>query len=251
MIHLVVFAGQSNAEGYRMTAETLPAMLAGFDYGKTWIWGGAHGKQEWLPLRPAQNTGDLDNPHAWAAELAFARDFRRSHPDDTLLIVKQASGSTGLARDEAAADWSPESRRELFDFMGRTIMKAREGYAAWTGKAAPKVETVFWMQGEEDALDPAKAAAYQENLTAFLARVRSDWMDDPNGKVVAGRIGTSIQLPHAADVRAGQLRADHADRNLATFDTADFPMQPDGIHYAPAGYLDMGHAAHRLWDDWF
>lgn len=251
MIHLVVFAGQSNAVGLRMSEETLPAMLAGFDYGKTYIWGGAHGRQEWQPLRPAENTGDVDHPHAWAAELAFAQAFRKSHPGDTLLIVKQAAGSTGLAEDPAVADWSPQSERELFDFLSLTIGRARKGFTKWTGQEAPKVSALFWMQGEEDALSPAKAAAYQDNLTAFLARARAEWMDDAHGKVMAGRIGESVLLPHAADVRLGQLRADRADPDLATFDTVGFPMQPDGIHYGAGGYVEMGRAAHRLWDDWF
>ena len=251
MIHLVVFAGQSNAGGYRMTAETLPAMLAGFDYGKTYIWGGANGVAAWLPLRPAQNTGDLDYPQSWGPELAFAQAFREAHPNDTLLIIKQTSGTTGLARDPDAADWSPESRRELFDFMSLTIGRAQRGYADWTGEAAPKVSAVFWMQGEEDATDAAKAAAYEGNLAAFLARARVDWMHDPDGKFLAGRISDSTLLPHRALVREAQWRLDQDDPGLATFRTLDYPLQPDQIHYAPEGYLEMGRDAYRLWDDWF
>ena len=251
MIHLVVFAGQSNAGGFRMTAETLPAMLAGFDYGKTYIWGAANGHDAWQPLRPAQNTGDLDYPHAWGPELAFAEAFRRTHPNDVLLIVKQTSGSTGLAADPADADWSPASRRELFDFMTRTVGRASKGYADWTGEAAPKVSAVFWMQGEEDARHAGKAAAYGDNLTAFLARARIDWMNDPQGKVIAGRISDSVQLPYSGLVREAQWRVDEADPNLATFRTVGLPLQPDGVHYQAGGYVEMGHAAYRLWDDWF
>lgn len=181
-------------------------------------------------------------------ELAFAAAFRTAHPDDTLLIVKQASGTTGLAKDAAAADWSPESRRELFDFMALTLGRAQRGYAAWTGQPEPKVSAVVWMQGEEDARDAAKAAAYEQNLTAFLAETREIWMHDPDGKVIAGRIGESPLLPHNADVRLAQWRVDQADPNFATFPTKDFAMQPDGLHYAADGYVEIGRMAFRLWD---
>lgn len=251
MIHLVVFAGQSNAAGFRMTADTLPAMLAGFDYGKTYVWGAANGRDAWLPMRPAENTGDLDYPSAWGPEVAFAQAFRRDHPDDTLLIVKQTSGSTGLAQNPADADWSPDSRRELFDFMTRTVTRAKQGYVDWTGQPSPKVSAVFWMQGEEDARDATAAAAYHDNLQAFLNRARATWMDDPNGKVIGGRISDSAYLPFRAEVREAQWRVDNVDPDFATFPTLTYPLQADGVHYAPDGYVEMGRTAYRLWEDWF
>ena len=250
MIYLAVFAGQSNALGYGMSTATLPSPLQGADLGQTYIWGGGYGARYWGVMQPGVNTGNENEPQAWGPEVQFAYDFHQAHPDDVLLIVKVALGSTGLAPDPAALDWSP-STHELFDLTTANINRARAAFMAAQGTEAPQASVVFWMQGETDAGTPEGAAAYHDNLTEFLAHVRSDWMHDPTGKVVAARITDAPALNHNLTVRQAQWQVDQEDENLVTFKTIGFGMQPDLIHYGAGGHVALGHADYAAFDGWF
>lgn len=251
MIHFLVIAGQSNAAGHGMGPATLPASLDAFDFGQTYIWGGPYGAPYWGVYDPGVNSGSADDPGGWGPEAELLRQMRVNHPGDTILVVKMAFGSTGLAADPGAADWSPSSNGELFDFTTDTIERARRAFTRATGEEAPRPDTVFWMQGEQDATDPARAAAYHDNELGFMAAVRAEWMHDPAGKVIAPRIGDSPAMAHAAAVRVGQWQADQEDANLASFKTIGFTMQADGLHYGAAGHVAIGAAAYGIWEEWF
>lgn len=248
MTTLVVFAGQSNALGFGLNLASLPAHLA-HPNASAYIFNA--GGSYWGALTPGVNSGTTTNPQAWGPEAQFAYDFGIAHPGEILLIVKSAKGSTGLASDASALDWSPTSPGELFDLTDAAIDTARAAFLSATGQAAPGVTATFWMQGETDATTAGAAAAYDDNLGAFLAAVRSQWMDDPHGKVIAGRITDSAALPFNADVRVAQWAVDQTDADFTTFKTIGFAMQPDAIHYAAAGAVDIGHADYAAFDGWF
>jgi hypothetical protein len=238
-VAFVVFAGQSNAVGYGMNADTLP-LDAWTPDSLTYIWNDAEGWYEML--RPAQNTGTANHPECWGPEIGFAAEFRRQNPDEILIIVKSAKGSTGLAADGAALDWSPDSDGELFDQTSAVVARAR----AYIGGA--EVDAVFFTQGEQDAVQPETAAAYADNLTQWLAAVRREWMDDPDG-----HIGVSLLAggtPYAAEVRHGQQLADAADPFAESFATHDLTAQADGLHFAPESYLEIGVRFLALYDGW-
>lgn len=248
MATLVVIAGQSNALGFGMSLATLPGHLSAPN-PNAYIF--SAGGQYWGQLQPGVNTGTPTNPQAWGPEAQFAYDFGLSHPGETLLIVKSAKGSTGLAQDASALDWWPSSSGEMFDLTDAAIDAARAAYQVAQGSPAPEVSAVFFMGMEADALDAAKAAAAAGNLPPFLAAIRSEWMDDPSGYVAMGRISDSASLPHSLDVRVAQWSADQADTNLATFKTIGFGMQADTVHYDAAGHVSLGSAFHTAFDGWF
>lgn len=238
-MQLVVFAGQSNMVGFGMTLASLPAHLAGFNYGQTYIWSDALGC--WGVLQPGVNTGTPANPQAWGPEVQFAHAFRLANPDAVLLIVKSAKGSTGLAQDPAVPDWSPASDGELFDLTAERIAAARASIGA------PAPEAVFWMQGENDALTAAPAAAYADNLAAFLAAARAEWMGDSAGYVGLARIGDGAALPHSLAVRQAQWQVDQADASAESFKTIGFDLQADGIHLAAGGQVQLGQSFFDAW----
>ena len=245
---LVVFAGQSNAVGFGMSPATLPAHLSQPN-PNAYIFDGNY----WGVLTPGVNTGTAINPQAWGPEAQFAYDFGVQRPGELLLIVKNTftvKGSTPLAQD-GGLDWSPTTLGEMFDFTDVTIAAAKQAFTSATGQPAPAVSATFWMQGEQDALSATHAAAYQTNFEAWLAAVRSDWMDNPQGYIGAGRITDSAALPHNADVRVAQWAADQVDPNLATFKTIGFGMQPDTVHYDASGLQALGSAFFTLFDGWF
>ncbi len=236
----VVFAGQSNTGGAYMTASTVPA---------TWkpdpsilIWN--EGFKAWAPMQPGVNTGFGQMPEAWGAEVQFALDFRAAHPGEELRILKISWGGTQLARNDTQwlYDWSPASDDELFD---RTADAIRQASAA-AGGARPSM--VFWGQGEEDANFRATSAAYGQNLPAFFAAIRESWLQDPAGKIGFFRIAGTPAF--GEDVRAAQLATDLADSNAESFDTRNFPLMADNVHYSAAGHQMIGDAYFQLYERW-
>ncbi len=236
---LVVFAGQSNALGFGMDASTLPANYWRGD-PRTFIWNNETGGFE--VMTPGVNTGTLKNPGAWGPEVAFAATFRQDHPDEALFIVKSAKGSTGLAADPNRLDWSPQSEGEMFDLTTQRVADAR---AALGGM---EVDGVFFVQGEQDAFDEDAAQAYGDNLQAWIAAVRDEWIADEDGKVAFARINDST--PWFETVRWAQYVTDAEDPFAASFDTYDDMMQADGLHYAAEGHLAIGGQFYSLYDGW-
>jgi len=158
-VDYVIVAGQSNALGYTVTAAELPAGYVPDARVQIWTPDG------WATMDPGHNTGTANNPEAWGPEVGFALAWGRDHgADDVLRIVKSAKGSTGLAADANALDWSPFSRGELFDTT--TDMVTASGAQG---------ATVLWYQGETDAADPVKARDYWDNLNMLRNIAGGEW----------------------------------------------------------------------------
>ncbi|MDB5468064.1 MAG: alkaline metalloproteinase [Phenylobacterium sp.] len=236
----VVFAGQSNMGGLYMDASTLSKAWTASPL--TQIWDSQ--SKSWVTMQPGVNTGYSGQPNTWGPEVQFAIDFRAAFPNEVLQIVKEVDGGTPLNQDTAAwhYDWSPNSANELFARTTSLIADA----SASLGGAHPTA--VFWGQGEEDANTAQAAQAYGDNLSAFFSAVRAQWMADPTGKIGFFQIGATPA--HAAEVRAGEVRVDQADPNAASFDTASYPLQGDGLHYAAAGYTAAGDNFFQLYSAW-
>lgn len=240
-MELVVFAGQSNALGFGMSSATLPSHLT-IPNPTAYIFGGTY----WGQLQPGVNTGTEANPNAWGPEAEFAYRYGLDHPGEVLLIVKSAKGSTGLAQD-SALDWSPNSNGELFDFTSARIADAKAALLRDAGLVSPEASGVFWMQGEQDGLTSSAASAYDDNLVDFFSAVRAEWMHDPAGAIVFGRISDSASIPYNSDVRVAQWAVDQADTNASSFKTIGYAMQADGVHYAAAGHVSIGTSFYNGW----
>jgi hypothetical protein len=239
-VAFVVFAGQSNALGWGMSAETLPLQFSQLDWG-TFIWNNE--AAGWELMMPGLNTGTPKNPQAWGPEVAFARAFREANPFEPLFIVKSVKGSTGLAEDPHRLDWSPNSEGELFDLTAERIQAARE--SLW----GLEVDAVFIVQGEQDAFFADMASAYADNMSQWLAAIRAEWMGDADGQIAFARIADTT--PHNDAVQMAQLAVDEADARAWSFDTAEFQLQDgDQLHFAAEGYLQIGRSFYSLYDDW-
>jgi hypothetical protein len=239
LVAFVVFAGQSNMGGVGQDASTLPATWKPDPL--TFIWNDLAGA--WQQMQPGVNTGYANLAQTWGPEVQFAIDFRAEHPGDPLYIVKNVAGGTLLAASAAPTwDWSPMSRGELYDQTTQMIQRAGAAIGS------PRLEAVFWGQGEQDASFVETAPYYGQNLTQFFADIRSDWLHDPNGKIGFFRIGTS--LGYADQVRSAELSVDQADPNATSFDTAAFPRQADAVHLTNVGLDETGDGFYQLYRDW-
>lgn len=107
----VLFVSQSNI-GLGMSAATLPEHLKSPIYGTyTFTSSSTH----WGVTTPGTHNALPNTPGTWGSPEEFAYNFRAAHPDTPLLMIEVSKGSTGIAEDPNAMDWSPNSDGEMFD----------------------------------------------------------------------------------------------------------------------------------------
>lgn len=243
----IIIAGQSNALGFLNTGPAPYTPTA-----QVQIWTDTNGDgvgDAFNYMRPGVNTGTAANPTDWGPEVQEANDWLKVHAGDGsyLWIVKDGEtvhGSTGLAHDATQLDWSPASTGEMY---ATTVAAARNALAYLHGGpySFDHYDVFDFMQGETDATDPTKAAAYETNLTGFVAAVRRDL---PVQDFVLGRIGDGVGAP--ADnlaVRVAQWDVDQADAHVGSFKTIGFERQSDNLHYDAVGQVALGHGFFDAW----
>lgn len=235
---MVVVAGQSNALGYTLSATDLPPHLA-VPAGGAMIWD--QERRAFANLRPGTNTGSPNQPRNWGAEAQFAYRWHAEHPCARLYIVKYARGETGLAPDPARPDWSVRSPGELWDKATAEINAAKAALA--TRGLRPPLAAVLWMQGETDGETPAKAAAYEVNLKAFVDGVRTRWGDERTLVHIAQIDRPVPAKPGWETVRKAQAAVVASTPGAALIDTDPFERQPsDGTHLTAQGQVRLGDA---------
>lgn len=218
MSQAIIVAGQSNALGYHVTPEELPAAYK--PDPNVVIWNMAESR--WDMMVPGVNTGTPANPNAWGPEVGYAMAWTKEHPDEILYVVKQVKGETPLAQAEGL-DWSPDSRGELFDQTAAQVAASHIGHT-----------TVLYAQGEQDGYDLDAARAYRDNLAELKEAAADLWNADRF--LVAQSVGPG---PYNYLVQSGQ--------GADSFSTAEIAKQDDGIHYSGEGQLELGQA---FYDDW-
>lgn len=238
--NLLIIAGQSNALGFNVSPSELPASYA--PSAAVQIWNATTGAFE--EMQPGVNTGTVNNPTAWGPEVGEAISWTAAHPGETLYIVKDGStvhGSTGLAADPTQLDWSPSSTGEMYSTATTDITSAKAALTA--ASLTPHVIGIDWMQGEQDAIDATKAAAYQTNFGAFLGQIETAWGDgDGTTPVSYGRIDVSDALTFQTDVRAAQDTVAVGNFTAREVNTDTFEQQSDHLHFDGAGQLALGEA---------
>ena len=232
---LIVVAGQSNALGYTLGPADLPPHLQA-PIAKVQIWDPA--RRAFAPLEPAVNTGSPANPGVWGPEAQLAFRWSQDHACGDLRIVKYARGETGLAAAAQDRDWSPSSHGEVWDKATAELGAAK---AALKAEGLPlRVSAVFWMQGETDAQDQAKAQAYRQNLTDLVMRIRARWGDDAT-TIYVGQIDRPPGSKGWEQVRRAQAAVAASTPGVHLVDTDPFPRQPaDKIHLTGPGQVQLG-----------
>lgn len=228
-VRLFIVAGQSNAIGYGMSPATLPAHLATMAWGQTYVkpldspW--------WGVLDPGVNTGANG---MWGGWVETAYQLRVAYPNDVLLFVLSAQGSTGVAVDGGAADWSPQSAGELFDLTTARVESARATLSGILGDLGPA--TVLWRGGETDAYDAWKAASHFDFLPALIDASRAAWGAD---HWIIARLNAPM-TPYVKAVRAAEMVSELDDPLVSGFATDGFALQADNLHDAAAAHVAIG-----------
>lgn len=238
--------GDSNAVGFGMGAATLPAGLATFDYGATFVFG--QGAAYWSVYAPGVNSGTPNNPGAWGGEAQFLARVHAAYPDDVNLVISVQLGSTPLGVSAGRIDWSPASTGEMFATAKATLAAAKAAFLAANGFALPAIDAVLWTGGPNDAFDAGLADAYEANLADLFAAIRGDLLGQPDAEILFSRMtDDAAALPHNAAIRLAQWRLDQDDPHATSFRTIGYAMQADRVHYAPEGYAQLGDGFFDAW----
>lgn len=230
---LQIFAGQSNMIVFGLTPALLPAYALTPD-PRIQILVGDH----FETMVAGVNTGALNTPQAWGPIVSEAHDWTASHPGEIDYVVLSAKGQTSLAMG-VAPNWSPEqppsadgSPNGMFNKTTVLVNEAK----ALTGLP---VSTVFWMQGEQDATDPANAAAYQGRQADVFAHMRAEW---GASQIVFGEISDRSGFAYGDEVRAAQQAVAATDPHTVLVNIDDLPLQDDSLHLTAGSALDLGYA---------
>lgn len=242
-IRLFILSGQSNMVGQGLSAELPDEMLRPndrllmFEDGK------------WQPLRPLKPT--------FGPEIAFARTIAKAWPDETIGIVKQAWGGTGVLA------WHPNWSKEKADLTG----DGRKGnlWEELTGKvrqarqaAACEVMGFIWQQGAKDMQKVEAGRQYLANLKALVEGLRHQTgvaglplvlgshrskgvPDDLSGFDPASYMEQGLgNRPGAALVLKAQFDAQVEIAPAKMVPLRDLPRHPENVHANTEGQLTLG-----------
>ena len=181
------------------------------------------------PNTPAR--GQFHGPEIRLADEFTKRRSKKSY------IFKCTSGGSYLA-DTGSNNWDKDSASSTIYAETITVYENAMSALTLEGKT-PTIKGVIWIQGESDALLETKANAYEANLTALVANLRSDFgvADLP---VVCARLSTPNGHDYAykAAVNSGIDAVALADANVYAIDTDDLTFA-DASHYDSVGLDDL------------
>ncbi len=159
-------------------------------------------------------------------ELAFARTVADANPNRRVAIIKVTQGGTSLTHD-----WNPTTGYLYVTFtnMSRVALQAlTEEGARYT------LRGMIWHQGESDG--SLSTAAYQAELTAFIAAVRRD-LGVTNLPFVVGELATN----RSATVRQAQRNVAQVVPYAGFASSSNLPtLLSTDPHFTAASQLIMG-----------
>lgn len=241
-VPLFIIAGQSNAEGETVLSQ-LPLYIKNTIknshlYSKV---GGDTSTDDgiWTTLQPCVNTftevgftgfGGIEISMAWRLQNLYG-----INP----YFVKAGYGATTLGFIPGVTNWDPTITgafslyRKLIDW--------------YTSKAIRDIGVTFtpffiWIQGETDAFtgNTALANAYQTNLPALIAKVRTD-LSAPTMPFIIFRLRTDMNTGYInqSTVIAAENAVAIAVPNTYIISNDDNPYFL-GEHYSTLGYVTQG-----------
>jgi hypothetical protein len=230
MTRVIVKIGQSNTLGEGMTHETLPTYLIAPN-PHAFIF--TQASSYWGALSPSENTGTTNRPEAWGSVAQEAYRFGLENPNETILFVQIAKGSTGIVENPDALDWSPRSRGEMFDLAEATIARALAALEITTDG----IDAVEILGGESDSFDYRLAHDFDRGLSDLVDAARG-WIK-PEGQVIVAQINDTLPYSHIVN--------DAIRSQAYTFDSSDFELQSDGLHYNANGHIAIGNGFADQW----
>ncbi|MEO0540506.1 MAG: sialate O-acetylesterase [Cyanobacteria bacterium P01_A01_bin.105] len=233
-VSVFLIGGQSNAVGEGSLNSDLPANLQ-TPHPDVHIWQEGP-SAEFVNLQPGFSGyfGGASDGEGFGLELGFGHNIH-GHTDEEVYLIKYALGGTDLAED-----WDPQGHNNQHDAFVTRVSAALADLSA--NNISYDIEGMLWMQGEADSIIPAQANAYESNLTAFIADMRSRYGSTLD--FVLGRIHDGMPW-HSAGyvdvVRTAQTNVAAADPLTQWLNTDDLSLTDDDVHFDSNGHLNLGY----------
>ena len=162
-VKVILLGGQSNAVGQGNNAG-LPTSPVNLQLPQDDILFYYTGGTGLTTLRPGSGGEPVTTGNKFGVEVTFGREIADADPSVTYAIIKHAESGTALYND-----WAPGTGSSYAGF--RSTVDA--GLAALQNAGyTTEIVGMLWHQGESDALEEQEAN-YENNLTAFIADIRS------------------------------------------------------------------------------
>lgn len=228
---LVPILGQSNALGNALLAD-LPAPYNTAFPGVRMFNSSSpqYRSREWEDLAPVYSA----DATGYGCEVSLMRDLAADPSWPNPAVYKVARGSTSLA-----VDWNP-SGGPMWNELVAVYARAQAALPNVGDTLNPRA--LVWIQGESDCITEAHSLAYQANLTAFIAAVRT-LFDKPQLPIFLVRLPATLGAPfgtYVNNVIAGQNWVAANVPHVYIIDTP-MPLQGDNIHWTGPGNVAGGH----------
>ena len=153
-----ILMGQSNMSGAGKVKDLKAPYTKKHERIRIWANG------QWEYFVPTQRHGP---------GVSFAHQLAAYWPDDTIGIIKVASGGTGICGFEK--DWSYERAQLTFDGRKGSLYKDLMNAVTEAKRISnPEFYGFFWKQGASDATKKVLADAYYERFEQLIADIRID-----------------------------------------------------------------------------
>lgn len=235
---IYIMMGQSNANGVGKISQIPANVNADFDTAawpfKIWY------KRNETSWKVGSDIKTIQGKY-FGPDLTIAYSLMQSGERD-FYMFKYAKGGTSLD-----GNWKSRGKHGLYDKAIVSLNRAKDAICA-TGKY-PVVKALFWMQGEADAVFPAMAVKYSENLKRFISQSREDYVG--NAPIVIGLIDTRPGLwIYGNQVRSQQRSVASNTLKVGYVNTNDLSVYPSPCsiylgaeckaHYNTASVLKLG-----------
>lgn len=235
-IRVFIFAGQSNMEGRADGTKLSTADKARLLDAQKRIQL-AYNRQ---PIRPLDSVVPPDDireiykvDRIFGPELFVGLSMAEAWPDEKMLFIKRAVGSTSLYgcwnpnwSAAKAAVLGEEKEPRLYSDL---IAYVKELLSEYTPDQY-QICGMFWVQGESDSSNAAAAAAYGENLRALIEGVRKELGHDALPFLLL-QVGKT-------KVVEGMKRTAHDVPNVSLLTQSADPASPEFLPKIPNGHYD-------------
>lgn len=229
MIDLFIWAGQSNAQGWKGNAEFYPSDSNNLDsqilLNYTFI--GVSSSDGWITMQPQLGLFPLGH---FGPEVTFSRKLKESGYNPA--IFKFCKGGSSLYGDWKRLGESGYTD-SMFDALSVSINDlSLQGYKV-------NIKGLIWIQGESDANSFTNAIEYENNLLNFINDFRNHFEQTSPIPIILG-----IDEQHPSVIQYPQVLIAH--QNIAENDDFikftsmyGFP-KADATHLTPDGLISHG-----------
>lgn len=134
---------------------------------------------------------------------------------------------------------------------GTTISKWEPPHSVYTNcinqvhAAGGHIDGIMFLQGESDASNKDDASKWAKRFAVVLNGFRTDLGSDV--PLVIGQIGKLSGFRYQSIVRDQQALAARSHPGVAMITTLDLKMGPDGVHFKPGSYKQIGTRFASAW----